>query len=77
MPNGDKNKKAEERTKRIGIRQGERTRRQEQRKNARTDRVRARHPQNESMQSTVNQAQNPNTLFENFSPSDLESYAKK
>ena len=76
MSNG-KTTRAEERTKRIGIRQGEKTRRKEAKLKARTDRVRARHPQNESMQSTVNQAQNPNTLFENFSPSDLESYAKK
>ena len=65
MANGDKNKKAEERTKRIGIRQGEKTRRKETRLNARTDRIRARHPQNERMEESVNQALNFNTLMEN------------
>jgi len=62
---GDKQKKREERTKRIGIRQGERSRRKEARLNARTDRVRARNRYNFNMQQTVNKASNSNTLLEN------------
>ena len=65
MANGDKSKKQEERTKRIGIRQGERTRRKEAKLKAKTERIKARHPQNEKMQETVGQALNFNTLMEN------------
>jgi len=56
---GDKQKKREERTKRIGIRQGERTRRREARANRRRNR------QNEKMSEAVDQALNSNTLLEN------------
>ena len=65
MANGDKTK-AEERTERIAIRQGEKTARKKAKLNARTDRVRARHPQNERMEESVNQALNFNTLMENM-----------
>ncbi len=56
---GDKQKKREERTRRIGIRQGERTRRREARANRRRNR------QNEKMSESVDQALNSNTLLEN------------
>ena len=65
MANGDKSKKQEERTKRIGIRQGERTRRKEAKLKAKTERIKARHPQNERMEEHVGQALNFNTLMEN------------
>ena len=71
MANGDKNKKAEERTKRIGIRQGEKTRRKETRLNARTDRIRARHPQNERMEEAVKHATSERSLFD---PIKIEWY---
>ena len=63
---GDKQKKREQRTKRIGIRQGERTRRKEARLKAKTDRIKARHPQNERMEEQVDQALNLQSLMENI-----------
>jgi hypothetical protein len=66
MANGDKSKKQEERTKRVGIRQGERTRRKEARLKAKTDRIKARHPQNERMEQQVGQALNLQSLMENI-----------
>jgi hypothetical protein len=66
MANGDKSKKQEERTKRVGIRQGERTRRKEARLKAKTDRIKARHPQNERMEEQVGQALNLQSLMENI-----------
>ena len=65
MANGNKSKKQEERTKRVGIRQGERTRRKEARLKAKTERIKARHPQNERMEQQVNQALNIHSLMEN------------
>ena len=65
MENGDKSKKQEERTKRVGIRQGERTRRKEAKLKAKTERIKARHPQNERMEEQVGQALNIHSLMEN------------
>ena len=64
MANGDKNKKAEERTKRIAISQGERTARKKIKLTSKTDRIRSRHPQNEKMQSAVDHATGPRSLFD-------------
>tara|TARA_Y100000401_G_scaffold91335_1_gene77083 strand:+ start:244 stop:498 length:255 start_codon:yes stop_codon:yes gene_type:complete len=66
MANGNKSKKQEERTKRVGIRQGERTRRKEARLKAKTERIKARHPQNERMEEQVGQALNLQSLMENI-----------
>ena len=65
MANGNKSKKQEERTKRVAIRQGERTRRKEARLKAKTDRIKARHPQNERMEEQVDKALNLQSLMEN------------